>query len=482
MNMKTLSILFVLSAFLYTSCSSGNSNQGYTTTTQPTAATSPEQNFDNSLPKGKIVDSVVCQSQNTQSFALYLPTNYSANKKFPCIYLYDSHARGALPVRLYKNLAEKYGFILIASNNSKNGLEWPETNQVIKVLMDDTRHRINIDPQRIYTAGFSGGARVASSIAIYQGGIAGVIGCAAGFPTLQNGLPTKFDYFGLIGDYDFNLTEMEKLDETLEQNGFAHQLLTFDGKHDWPSSSEFQTALLWIQTNAMKENIQPKNDTLITNLKNDYEKRIATAKASGDVIREHELLDGLVRLMDGLSDASSYKKQLADLNADTDYKSAVTLQTQIEQEEQNEQQTLGQQFIQQDEKWWDRKIAFLYQNVKTAKTRQESQMNQRLLNFLGLVAYINSDHALNENNLTNAPTYLRLYKLVDPENPDCSYLTAVYNMKKGDSKQAISSLNEAASLGYSDVSKLTTDPVFNSLHGNTGFDGIVAIIKANNSK
>ena len=81
----------------------------------------------------------------------------SPEKKFPCIYFFDAHARGSLPVRTYKDLAEKYGFVLIGSNISKNGTEWQVTNDGVKVLMEDTRSRINIDPKRIYTSGFSGG-------------------------------------------------------------------------------------------------------------------------------------------------------------------------------------------------------------------------------------------------------------------------------------------------------------------------------------
>jgi hypothetical protein len=478
--MKTVSLLLVTTAFFYVSCSSGSNNQGITSASQSSAAT-PAPAYDNSLVKGKIIDSVICLNQNTQSYALYLPSYYSPDKKFPCIYFFDSHARGPLPVKLYKDLAEKYGFILIGSNVSKNGIEWDATNEVVKVLMDDSRARINIDPQRIYTSGFSGGSRVASSVAIFDGGVAGVIGCAAGFPTLQNGLQNKFDYFGMVGNYDFNLTEMEKLDVTLEQNGFAHQLFTFDGKHDWPTSADFQTALLWMQVNAMKENLQSKNDTLITSLKNDYDKRITAAKTQDDVIREQELLDGMVRVLGGLIDLSSYKKQLADLTVGVDYKNAIALQVQLQQEEIKQQQVLQRQFIEQDENWWTKRLAELNLSVREATTRQESQMYQRLINYLGLIGYLEADHALSGGDLAHAITYLKIYKMADPQNPDCSYLTAIYYMKQDNPLLAISSLNEAASLGFSEVSKLINDPAFSNLHDNAEFKNVIAKVRANNT-
>ena len=438
--------------------------------------------YDNSLVKGKITDSIICQNHTGHNYALYLPTYYSSGKKFPCIFFFDAHARGALPLRLYKDLAEKHGFVLIGSNISKNGVPLQETNETVKVLMEDTRARINIDPVRIYTSGFSGGSRVAASIAVMNGGVAGVIGCAAGFPAVQDAFQNKFDYFGIVGDNDFNLTDMEKLNESLQQNGFAHQLLTFNGKHDWAPSSEFQTALLWMQVNAMKEKLQPANDTLVTALKNDYDKRISAAVSSGDFTRVHDLLDGMIKVLDGLSDVSAYKKQLADLVAGADFKNAVAMQAKMQQYELIRQQELAKQFTQQDEKWWTKKIAELNHGIHSAKTQKESQMYRRLINFLGLVGYLNVNHALSIDDLANAATYLKIFKMADHQNSDCSYLTAVYYIKKGNRQQAISSLNEAASSGFSDVSQLVTDPAFTGLQGEAVFKSIVTKVTENRSR
>ena len=481
--MKTIYILFAITGFLFISCGQAKSNQNTSdVSAQVTATVTPKPAYDQSLAKGKITDSVICQYLNNQSYALYLPSYYTADKKFPCIYFFDAHARGLLPVRLCKVFAEKYGFVVIGSNVSKNGMQWPETEDIVKSLMNDSRARISIDPQRIYTSGFSGGARVASTVAIQDGGIAGVISCAAGFPRVQQAFQNKFDYFGLVGVYDFNLSEVADLDVALQQNGFTHQLLTFEGKHEWPQAAEMQTAFLWLQVNAMKENLQPKNDTIINGFKNDYDKRITAAKSSGELLKEHDLLEGLVRTLSGLQDISSYKKQSDDLANSSAYKNAISLQTQLRQTEATQQQEFQQQFATQSEAWWAKKIAAIKQNIHSAKTKQESQMDQRMLNFLGLVGYLNSNHALNTNDLTNAATYLKTFKMADPKNPDCGFLSAIYYMKKGDQKQAFAALNEAVSLGYSDISLLQSDPSFTSLHGNAAFENLATKVKENTSK
>ncbi len=474
-NMSAFPVFLCTIVIFFFSCSSGSSNEHNTTaTTQTTAAPS----YDNSLVKGRVIDSVVCKN-NSQNYALYLPSYYTADKTFPCIYFFDAHARGALPLRLYKDLAEKYGFVLVGSNVSKNGTACEATNDGVKSLLEDVRARINIDAKRIYTCGFSGGSRVASSVAIMDGGIAGVIGCAAGFPPVEQGIPNKFDYFGLVGNFDFNLTDMEQLDAALDQNGFTHQLLTFNGKHDWPPAEEMQTALLWIQVNAMKENVQPKSDTIVAALKNDYSRYIADAASSGDLIREQALLSGIVRVLNGIEEVSSFQKRIGDLVVGDAYKKAIATHMQLQQAEAQLQQELVKQFTTQNEKWWKKEIATMNQSIHTAKTKQEGQMYQRALNYLGLVSYMNSSHAINTGDLANAATYLGIFKMADPHNPDCGYLSATYFMKKGKPQQAIASLNEAASLGFSDVAQLTTDSAFGSLHDDVGFKNIVNKIRAN---
>jgi len=460
--------LVVTVAFFF-SCNTGSGRQDSpnrpdSTTTQP---------FDASLAKGVITDSVACRKDGSQTYALYLPTQYSTTKAFPCIYFFDAHARGSLPVSAYKDIAEKYGFVLVGSNVSQNGTSWEVTNAGVHALIEDTRARINIDPKRIYTAGFSGGARVACSIAILNGGVAGVIGSAAGFPRVEQPFQKKFDYFGIVGDYDFNLSEMEQLDAALEENGFTHQLLSGSGIHGWPAVVELETGLLWLQVNAAKEHLQPGNDTLVQAVKSDFDRRITAAVSAGEWTKAHSLLAGIIRLVNGLTDISSYSKQMAAITNSTGYKNAVAAQGPLRQAEMKQQQELQQQFPVQGEKWWAEKIKQLNQNALHAQTPGERQMNKRVLNYLGLISYMYSDHALKAGDLTNATGYLKIFKMADPENPDCGYLAAIYYAEKGDKNSAIASLHESIFHGFNEAAKLKTEPAFGSMRNDPDFNAVV---------
>jgi len=303
--------------------------------------------YDASLPKGRVVDSITCKD-GSQDFALYLPAHYNPSQAYPCIYFFDPHGHGGLPLRMYKELAEQYGYVLVGSNASKNGMQWQVTNNAAQALMADTKSRINIDTKRVYAAGFSGGSRVASSVALMDGGIAGVIGCGAGFPNGGASATSRFDYFGMVGDQDFNLIEMRQLDSTLEQNNFDHELIVFSGKHAWAPAADFSTALLWMQVYAIKEHLQPKDDALVAALKSDYDKRLA---AANDLVKVNGLLYSMVQTLGGLTDVAPEQKRLADLAAGNAFKKAAYTQYILQQNELQQQQQFAKHFTALDCKW-----------------------------------------------------------------------------------------------------------------------------------
>ena len=64
---------------------------------------------DSDLPRGEIIAHVACAKDATQSYALYLPSNYTSDRSWPVIYAFDPGGRGQNPVDRYRAAAEKYG-------------------------------------------------------------------------------------------------------------------------------------------------------------------------------------------------------------------------------------------------------------------------------------------------------------------------------------------------------------------------------------
>ena len=206
--MDTVKLSFIaIITVLIVSCHTKTNKQNNTTHTKDSIAPVVKENF----PKGEVIENIICKGDASQSYAMYLPQNYSTEKTYPVVYAFDAHGTGKLPVSKYKDLAEQYGYILIGSNNSKNGNAWEESEGIAEKLFADVQNRLSINTQRIYLLGFSGGARVANGITITNGAIEGVICCGAAAPGTNSKNPrNNYTWLGIAGTEDFNYTEMRK--------------------------------------------------------------------------------------------------------------------------------------------------------------------------------------------------------------------------------------------------------------------------------
>src|SRR6185295_7378011 len=115
--------------------------------------------------RGVIVDDVKCASDAAQSYALYLPSNYSRDRGWSLLMAFHPSARGRAMVEKYQAAAEQYGYIVAGSNTSRNG-PWSVSRAAVQAMSSDLGRRFPIDAERMYLTGMSGGARVAMQVAL----------------------------------------------------------------------------------------------------------------------------------------------------------------------------------------------------------------------------------------------------------------------------------------------------------------------------
>ena len=96
---------------------------------------------------------------------------------WPIIYVFDPGARGKVAVEAIQTAAEKFGYIVAASNNSRNG-PMGGSSQAMKAMWVDTQQRFPIAGQRRYVAGIVRGRRLPRWFPFLLGGVGG-----GGFPT-----------------------------------------------------------------------------------------------------------------------------------------------------------------------------------------------------------------------------------------------------------------------------------------------------------
>ena len=257
------------------------------------------------LPVGQIVPTVTCEADPSQSYALYLPAAYSPARLWPLILAFDPGGRGSVPVERYQRAAERYGFIVAGSNNSKNGSQ--DLATIVRVLSTDVGARFRIDPKRIYTAGMSGGARVAFIVALGAPDIAGVFASSAGYPDSKARKTLPFPVFATTGTEDFNHLEMRLLDRELTT---PHFLAIFDGGHTWLSSDLALEAVEWMVVQEMKSGRTARDERTLDEL---LARRLAAAQSSPDDKTRYIRLASIAADFSGLRDMSTVSASAATL-------------------------------------------------------------------------------------------------------------------------------------------------------------------------
>jgi poly(3-hydroxybutyrate) depolymerase len=277
------------------------------------------------LPTGQIVDSVECALDATQHYALYLPSNYTPSRQWSVILAFDPQARGGVPVERYQQAAEKYGYIVAGSLNSRNG-PWDVSLQAAKAMTADVKARFSIDPKRVYTAGMSGGARVAMKIAIDSRQIAGVFASSAGFPD-EFIARVPFAVFGSAGTDDFNHLEMYQLDRRMTS---AHRVLYFEGGHTWLPAELAMQGVEWMELQAMKSGLRPPDTALLDRW---FAARVERIDALQDNAETLHTLIHLVADFEGLEDVSKYAARAARLLKQQDVRDALREESKNEERE-----------------------------------------------------------------------------------------------------------------------------------------------------
>lgn len=286
------------------------------------------------LQTGVIIPHQTCASAPDQSYALYLPSHYSPDRRWPIVYVFDPNGWGDVPVKAMKDAAERYGYIVVGSNNSKNG-SWKIEGDAAKAMWDDTHARLAIDDHRVYFAGFSGGARVSAVLAQRCKCAAGVLLDGAGFGTTPPSRDNSFAVFSAVGIYDFNYPELSELDDKLEQAGFPHALHHFDGSHQWPPASVNDEAFAWFQLIAMKQNRAARDEAFITQQKNDAIARAKALEQSGQMYEAWREYRQAAATFEGLTDTASLQKAAASLEQQKAVREGAKLEAQ-EFQEQNQ--------------------------------------------------------------------------------------------------------------------------------------------------
>ena len=414
-----------------------------------------------------------CEADTIQKYSIYLPSSYSTEKSWPLLICFDPHAEGLLPVNLFREQADKQGFILAGSNNSMNGMALDETTLIYRKLLADLQGRFNIDTSSVYVAGFSGGSRVAGAAAITEGNIAGVVGCGAGLPNMNRQPLRPFSYLAVSGNQDFNYNELKQVDESLGKAGYVHHMLVFDGIHQWPVKEVIPDIFTWLVFDRMRRHSLPTNRELINAFIDRNYSRSQSAGDKGDLLEQQSLLIMMRDYLSGLTDITPLQSEIEKLDNDPRVKQQKLALQEIADRERVMQSEYSGKMQSQGPGYWSQEATKLRAIADKQPVSNESRMYKRLLGFLSLNAYMYCNSALKQDDLTSASRFIEIYRMIDPTNAEHRYMAATISMKQGNSEKAIKELQDAISLDFKEFKRLRNEAVFAPLHSDQRFRNLL---------
>jgi len=445
-----------------------------------------------SFEKGKVIDKVICQHFPSQSYALYLPQEYTPLKSWPILYAFDPSARGEVPVEHFKKAAEEYDFIVVGSNNVKND-PWEEIFRAMQVLWSDTQSRFHIDLNSIYSTGFSGGARAAVLFSrVIDNPVAGIIGCGAGFPSQFN--PEEIDpsvYYGIAGIADFNYREMLMLDKNLDQAGVTHYIHYFEGRHDWPSSDVCLSSWEWMEIMRMKQYIVPEDKNKIKKI---YRKKIQAAKSlerQGKIYWAVLRYQGIISLFSGTKDTSELEEKIMRLKQSDEYKQFIQHENERLQKESQIIQTCGnvfsnierspQDYSDFEELFAEMKLGILLEEAQEGNSMEDKSLAVRLLHLIFIRAAQTGNQHLKNNHPLRAVILFQVAQKASQGNEDVHKLVlfdlAQAYALKNDKEAALQYLELAVQDRFRDLSAIENSPYFNVLRQSSRYQKIIEKIK-----
>lgn len=151
-----------------------------------------------------------------QAYEVFVPPNYDARKSYPVL-LFISPGNGPGGWKEWEPVCKKEGIIFASPHNAGNDTKPVQRrHRIVLDVLDDLRRTYNVDPDRTYISGHSGGARVAGQIAFalpeFFGGV--IPSCAGVEPRpevwLRQRVIDRLSVALLTGDGDFNRGECER--------------------------------------------------------------------------------------------------------------------------------------------------------------------------------------------------------------------------------------------------------------------------------
>jgi dienelactone hydrolase len=432
------------------------------------------------LRAGTFVERVACEKDPTQTYTLYLPKAYTPHRPWPLLFVFDPRGRGMMAAEIFKDAAERFGWIIASSDNTRSDGPWEPNRRAILAMWPDALTRYAVDEKRIYAAGFSGGAGVATVVAATTGHIAGIIAAGAPDPGESEKTP-PVAWFGAAGRVDFNFLDAKSTDERMRRAGNRRRLEYFEGGHQWLPRAMAMRAAGWLEALAMKDGRRARDPQLAGELRDaDVAAGLALEEA-GRLTDAYRVYSSVTETLGELTDVSRARARVAALDADPRMAQARKEEQRVDREERDRSRQLSRALgeLRADElpmlpmMLSSLRVDTLKRDAKTPGYKAESAQRTLEQIFVQTSFYVWREFE-EKKDYARAALCLEIATAIHPDRPRVWYDLAGDRAALRDQRSALSALERAIETGFTDRARLEGDERFASIRQTDEFSRLVA--------
>lgn len=418
------------------------------------------------LKKGVVLDSISINDSIAETYAIYLPKDFSTEKAWPTVFVFDSQGRGGRAVQLFRKAAEEQGYIIAASNNIQEEETFINNVKVGTRLMSTVFNYFPVDKRGVYTAGFAEGAKVAGVLpAVFQN-VQGVMAIGDSWINIDYiNNQARFSFVGLAGYEDHNYNKIQETVFLLSKAGLNASLYPYNGSHEWPFNDIIYNALGNFTLQAMEKGLRPRDPAIVQTL---YTEELGTVERYLRMMQPYKAFE-LLEIMEGKY--SNYGKEDEIKRKQKEVRRSRLFRNQRRNyvdAEIKEAQTMEEYlyFFDQDVLsanfenigWWNQQVKDL-QEMQQGEDQAEAEMASRILGKFQSLTKIAFEELKKQKAGIDPLIFTAILQTVfDKEDPQGYFNIISLSGQDGDYYTALLYLEDLLKTGYDNMEALYNIP------------------------
>ncbi|UCC95217.1 MAG: hypothetical protein JSW40_00280 [Candidatus Omnitrophota bacterium] len=188
---------------------------------------------------------------NSPKFILYIPSGIETYKKYPIVVALSPGADAESMVAIWKNVSEKYKWIILASKEFRNGVDMNPVFSSIVSTLDFLSMNFPVDDSKVIVTGFSGGGMGSHFFSFLHPRIVSAVVINTGMMhqfqrEKKYSCPRSKLAVFLASPTDFRYSEMKRDRMFLNDLGWKTKWIEFQGGHRIAPQSAYEKAAEWL--------------------------------------------------------------------------------------------------------------------------------------------------------------------------------------------------------------------------------------------